>query len=367
MTLSIAAEKILIVAGGTGGHLVPAQIMAHYFQDRQHKVACIGTDGALEQKLLSSFELHTLRVTGLRGKSTWASVQGVMRMVGAFGRSLALLRQLKPKVILCMGGYVTVPVALAARVLRIPVVLHEQNAVAGLSNRYLAKVATTVLAAFPGVLTDKRHVAVVGNPLRPELKLSKSAQAEGDAGSMKLLVLGGSQGAERLNTCCMQVCAAGLRGVEVWHQTGARDYARVSAHYQQQDALVRCSAFIDDMSAAYAWADVVVSRAGALSVTEIAAAGLPALFVPFPYAVDDHQYSNAMTLVGAGAASVCRESAFSDETFRQYIRQWQQHPAELKAVGAKAYALSIPDADAKIYDACMTACQLKEERSASSR
>ncbi len=348
-------KSIVIAAGGTGGHIVPAQIMAEYFSNNGHAVLCIGTTGPMEKKLLAKFNFYGLAVTGIRGKTKFKSVIGLWLMVKAFFACIKQLKKVKANLVLCMGGYVTVPVALAARVLSIPIVLHEQNSIAGLSNRYLAKFAVKVLTAFPNAFPKEISVQEVGNPLRKSiLEIKRHAIDHKD---IHLLVLGGSQGAEKINTCCMEVFAdvANIDGFSIWHQTGSRDNERVVNYYLQKNSCIKSSEFIDKMGEAYAWADVVISRAGALSVFELGAAALPALFIPFPYAVDDHQYTNAKLLVDSDAAFICREDELTVEKIKEHLQKWRDNPQLLQAMGRRAHMVILLDAKEKIYAACMQA------------
>ena len=350
---SAPKARVVISAGGTGGHIVPAQIMAKYFQQHGYAVSCIGTTGALEKRLLSDFELHTLHVTGLRGKSKLDSFKGVWHMFIALLRSIKILLKLRPEVVLCMGGYVTVPVAIAAKLLGIPVVVHEQNAISGLSNRYLARIAVKVLSAFPDAFPNAITAEMVGNPLRDAiLQLPNRTAANSE---LHVLVLGGSQGAQKVNDFCMQAFAnlKNITNYQILHQTGKADFDRVTSFYAEHAVDVKCSAFIDNMADAYAWADVVVSRSGALSVSEIGAAALPALFIPYPYAVDDHQYENAKFLVSANAAYVWREDEVTAMELVKYLQQWQQNPRLLLEMGQRGHAVTILDAAEKIYSACI--------------
>jgi UDP-N-acetylglucosamine--N-acetylmuramyl-(pentapeptide) pyrophosphoryl-undecaprenol N-acetylglucosamine transferase len=350
-------KSIVIAAGGTGGHIIPAQIMAEYFSNNGHTVLCIGTTGSLEKKLLAKFNFYGLTVTGIRGKTKFKSVSGLWLMVKAFFECVKQLRKAKANLVLCMGGYVTVPVAFAARMLKIPIVLHEQNSIAGLSNRYLAKFASKVLTAFPNSFAEEIIAQEVGNPLRKSiLEIKRHAIDHKD---IHLLVLGGSQGAQKINTCCMEVFAdaANIAGFSIWHQTGGRDNERVFNYYQQKNSYVKFTEFIDNMGEAYAWADVVISRAGALSVFEIGAAALPALFIPFPYAVDNHQFTNAKLLVDSDAAFMCMEDELTVEKIKEYLQMWRDNPQLLQSMGRGAHMVILLDAKEEIYAACMQACK----------
>lgn len=301
---------VLIMAGGTGGHIYPGLAVADELRSRGVPVAWLGAEGGMETRVVPAhgLDLHTVAVGGLRGKGMKTRLLAPLMLVRALFASLAVLRKVKPRCVLSMGGYVAGPAGVAAKLAGIPLVVHEQNAVAGFTNRKLAAFAKRVLTGFPNVLPNGEWV---GNPVRARIAaLPPPAQRLANRGGRpRLLVLGGSLGARTLNTVVPKALAH-LRDTdaldnlepEVVHQTGERGLEEARAAYTEAGVAATIVPFIEDMAGAYEWADIVVSRAGALTVAELCAAGLEALLVPFPHAVDDHQTANARTMVDAGGA-----------------------------------------------------------------
>ena len=310
----IEKRRLVIAAGGTGGHVFPALAVAQVLARHGVVVEWVGSNRGLEARVVrdqAGFPLTELTVQGLRGRG----------LVGLLGLPMGLLRSLidcwrvlarvRPGLVLVFGGYVSFPVGLAARLQGRPLWVHEQNAVMGTANRWLARLAQRVLTSFSTTQHAPASAVCVGNPVREALTALPpvSARLMGEGQPLRLLVLGGSLGARALNQALPSV-VAGLQpvwphGLAVWHQTGTSEEAAVQQAYAAQPIVpqnLRVEAFIDDMAAAYQWADLVVCRAGASTVAELAAVGLPAIFVPLPHAIDDHQTSNAQALVQAGAA-----------------------------------------------------------------
>ena len=310
----VEKRRLVIAAGGTGGHVFPALAVAQVLARHGVVVEWVGSNRGLEARVVrdqAGFPLTELTVQGLRGRG----------LVGLLGLPMGLLRSLidcwrvlarvRPGLVLVFGGYVSFPVGLAARLQGRPLWVHEQNAVMGTANRWLARLAQRVLTSFSTTQHAPVSAVCVGNPVREALTALQpvSARSMGEGQPLRLLVLGGSLGARALNQALPSV-VAGLQtvwpqGLAVWHQTGTSEEAAVRQAYAAQPIVpqnLRVEAFIDDMAAAYQWADLVVCRAGASTVAELAAVGLPAIFVPLPHAIDDHQTANAQALVQAGAA-----------------------------------------------------------------
>lgn len=297
-----AAPHALMVAGGTGGHIFPALAVAHALKAAGWTVSWMGNPQSMEGRLVPShgFELQSLQFAGVRGKGLGAKLSLPWRLSRAILAARGSLQRLHPSVVLGFGGYLTAPAGLAARSLGIPVLLHEQNAIAGSANRLLRPWAQAVLTGFPSSFGPGRASEWVGNPVREDLLAMQEPQVRlsGREGPLRLLIIGGSLGAEALN----QVLPLALAEVpveqrpEVWHQTGEAHLAAVEQRYAHAGVQARCTAFVRDMQQAYAWADLLVCRAGAMTVSEVAAVGLPALFVPLPHAIDDHQTHNARWL-----------------------------------------------------------------------
>jgi UDP-N-acetylglucosamine--N-acetylmuramyl-(pentapeptide) pyrophosphoryl-undecaprenol N-acetylglucosamine transferase len=294
------ATRVLIVAGGTGGHVFPALAVASALRERGVEVTWLGTRRGMEAKRVpeAGFPLDWVEVRGLRGKGVVGWLLAPFRLLRALIQALAVMRRRAPDVVLGMGGFVSGPGGLAARLSGRPLVIHEQNAIPGLTNRLLSRLAGRVLVGFPGTFPGReRHT---GNPVRAAIARlpEPAARLAGRSGPMRLLVLGGSQGALGLNRVVPEALAelSPEARPEVWHQAGERHVALAQEEYGQAGVEGRVVAFIDDMSVAYAWADLVLCRAGALTIAELAAAGVGALLVPYPHAVDDHQSANAAFL-----------------------------------------------------------------------
>ena len=318
---------VVIAAGGTGGHVVPALAVADVLAARGVPVVWFGTHAGIEARLVpaAGIAVHWIDVAALRGKGPLGLLTGPLRLVRAIAHSALLLRRLRPRAVLGMGGFVSGPVGLAAVLLRRPLILHEQNALAGMTNRRLARFAARVLSAWPGAFGEAVRTEVVGNPVSGAIaalrtaSIGRPAAARGASGRaanapasgapLALLVVGGSRGARALNEIVPAAVALLDVPVTVRHQSGAADAEAVRARYAGTPAATRVEPFIDDMGAAYREADLVICRSGAMTVTELAALGLPSILVPFPHAVDDHQTLNARRLSEAGAALLVAQPA----------------------------------------------------------
>jgi len=349
------------MAGGTGGHVYPALAVARALQRESQEIVWLGTRAGLESRVVpaAGIELEWISVSGLRGKGLVTLLLAPFRLLLALSQALRLVIRHKPAAVLGMGGFASGPGGLAAWLLRRPLVIHEQNAIAGLTNRLLARLARVVLQAFPGSFSNGVRAETVGNPVREDIAALDAPElryADRD-GAVRLLVLGGSQGALALNRvvpAALALLPDELKPV-VWHQAGERTLDRARAAYEEHDVEVRLQPFIEDMAEAYAWADLVVCRAGALTVAELSAVGLPAIFIPFPAAVDDHQTANARPLVDAGAAAILQEKEFDGETLAGLLRTWLTSRDDLLARARKARAMAHPDALQRITGFCMEA------------
>ena len=320
----IVSPVIVIAAGGTGGHIFPAKAVATVLQERDYHIEWVGAATGLETQLVKEYPLHLLPVKGLRKRSIVSRIAACGYLVGSVIQAYVLLRRLKPRCVLAMGGYPAVPSGLAAKLLGIPLLIHEQNAAAGLSNRLLARIATRVLAAFPDAFPKRVHAEVVGNPVRESILAIRSPVSRYAARStrlLRILVIGGSQGAIPLNTWVLKALEtfAEKGQVEIWHQTGERDLQTVKSAYHRLHMTARVESFVA-VDEAFAWADAIVCRAGAGTVSEVWAVGIPAFFVPYPGAVDDHQFKNAMHLVNQQAAYIARQKDLSVEQFHTFWR-----------------------------------------------
>lgn len=378
-TVHSETKRMLVMAGGTGGHVFPALSIARCLQDQGALVEWLGTSAGLEARLVpeAGIRLHNISIGGLRGKGLLAKILGPVRIAHALWQSLRVMRHLKPHCVLGMGGFVSGPGGLAARLLGIPLVIHEQNAIAGFTNLMLLPLSTLAMEAFPGAFARKRElasalvrkclpgsghsVAQVGNPVRPDIAALPAPELRYHGEALRLLVIGGSLGARALNQLVPQVLAAYGEAERplVIHQCGSRNLDDTLAAYEKaglavgEGSRVKVAAFIDDMAAAYAQADLVICRAGALTVSELAAAGVASVLVPYPHAVDDHQSVNAGFLVSHGAARLMPESSLSISAMLALLSQLFASPAGLLEMAQKARAQAKPDADSVAARLCM--------------
>ncbi|MFP5358045.1 MAG: undecaprenyldiphospho-muramoylpentapeptide beta-N-acetylglucosaminyltransferase [Gammaproteobacteria bacterium] len=348
--------KIMIMAGGTGGHVFPALAVAQVLQQRGHQVVWMGAPDSFESRTVSAqgFPLREVRISALRGKGLLRLLSAPLLLLRAVWQAGAALRAERPQAVLGMGGFVAGPGGLAAWALRVPLLIHEQNAAAGLTNRVLARLARGVLQAFPQTLP---RGVTVGNPVRSSIvALPEPSQRPAHAGPARVLVLGGSQGARALNERLPEAlaCLPAAQRPEVWHQAG-RTLDLAQSAYARAQIPVRLEAFIADMAAAYGWADLVVCRAGASTVAELCAAGCAALLVPFPHAVDDHQTANGQYLVDGGAAQLVQERDLSAELLAQRLRDLLADRARLARMAQAARRLAWHDAAERIADHCLDA------------
>lgn len=354
---------VMIMAGGTGGHVYPALAVARGIAAMGRDVVWLGTRRGLEGRVIpqQQIPIEWISVSGLRGKGVVSWLLAPFRLLRALFQALSILRKTRPSVVLGMGGFVSGPGGLAARLLGRRLVIHEQNAVAGLTNRSLARIADRVLEAFPDSFPNpgriRSGVDTVGNPVRDEiLSLPEPGRRmAGRSGSLRLLVLGGSQGALCLNTMTPLALAQidGGQRPQVWHQAGARTLDQAKSAYRLHDIDARVEPFIEQMADAYGWADLVICRAGALTVFELAAAGLAAVLVPFPSAVDDHQTLNADWLVRAGAAVLLPEAELSADSLAAMILKFSGDRQGLLDMAGQARALAAPGACGKVVRACL--------------
>ena len=348
--------NVLIMAGGTGGHVFPALACAREFQARGYAVHWLGTPRGIENELVpqAGLPLHLINVSGLRGKSKLALLKAPFQLLRSLLQARRIVRELHPVCVLGMGGYVTGPGGLAARLAGVPLIIHEQNAVAGTANRLLSRIANRICEAFPNTFaaTDKRRTT--GNPVREELFLETPREPLAGR-KLKLLVLGGSLGAEPLNKllpAALEKIPADLRP-QVFHQAGKQHADITAERYRDAAVEAEVAPFIKDMARAYGWADLVVCRAGALTVSELAAAGLPSFLVPLPHAIDDHQSRNAEYLAKEGAAVLLPQHATDADTLAAQLTEVLMHPEKLEAMGRAARSLAKPDATRTVVDICL--------------
>lgn len=350
--------KIMIMAGGTGGHVFPALAVAREFQTGEADVFWLGTKRGIEARVVpeAGIELFTLPVQGVRGRGILGLLKAPGLILSALWQACRVLRSSRPDLVLGFGGFASGPGGIAARFLGKPLVIHEQNAVAGTTNRLLARIATRVLTAFPNVL---EHAVVVGNPVRADIA-NLPAPEERFAGrngseAPRLLVLGGSLGARFIN----QLVAPALAELteqqrpRVWHQAGREHAADTRTLYEEHKIAARVDDFIEDMGEAYAWADIVICRAGALTVSELMAVGVAALLIPFPHAIDDHQTRNAAVLVEAGAALARAQSDLSPTELAELLSGAFALPEQRLVMAQRGRQLAQPKAAQTVVHHCL--------------
>ena len=350
------SRKIVIMAGGTGGHVFPGLAVAHRLQADDWQVHWLGTPDRMEAELVPAhgFPIEFINIRGLRNHGLVRKLLAPSQIIKAILQALVILRRIKPDVVLGMGGYAAGPGGVAAKLLGIPLVLHEQNAAAGLTNRLLAKIASRILMGFEGAFPLTERSRVVGNPVRDEfLQLAQQPLKHYQAGAvLKILIVGGSLGARALNQVVPNALAK-LNKVEIRHQSGKGNASQVTDLYQSLGVTtVTVSEFISDMSAAYDWADLLICRAGALTVAEVAAAGIPAVFVPLPHAVDDHQTRNAESLTSRGAAVLMPQKEMTAGKLAALIAQWQSDPRQLQKMAQLSRAAAILNATDRVVSEC---------------
>ena len=349
-------KTLLIMAGGTGGHVFPGLAVADLLKSRGWNVVWMGNPDGMEAKIVPArgYEMSWVRFGALRGKGLLRKLMLPFNLMSAFWQAWQEIRRVKPDVVLGMGGYISFPGGIMAALAGCPLIIHEQNSIAGLSNRVLARFASRVVSGFPGALPKGRWV---GNPVRPEIScLPEPAErfaerATQSGNKLHLLVLGGSLGAVAIN----EAVPNGLSLIEhdkrplVVHQAGEKHLAKLEDNYAKAGVQANCVAFIEDMAGAYEWADLVLCRAGALTVAELAACGVASILVPFPYAVDDHQTFNAKFLASAGGAILLPQTEMTPESI-SLIRNYTH--GQLLQMAERARALAKPEAAAEVALAC---------------
>ena len=350
------------MAGGTGGHVFPALALARLLRQRSVEVVWLGTRRGLEARIVPAerIAVEWLSVGGLRGKGALTLLAAPFRVGLALVQALRVMWRRRPHAVIGLGGFVTGPGGVAAWLSRRPLIIHEQNAIAGFTNRCLAHFAREVLEAFPGSFGAGVRARAIGNPVRAEILAMQAPAARfaGRGGPIRILVIGGSQGAARLNTVVPAAIAPLARSIplEVRHQSGARWREAALESYAAAGARAEVIPFIEDMAGAYAWADLVVCRAGALTISELCASGIGAILVPFPAAVDDHQTANARFLVDAGAAVLIADAELTSERLAQELAKLCASRASLLAMAERARTLARPHATEDLAEACLKYC-----------
>ncbi len=358
----IDVRPVLIMAGGTGGHVFPALAVADELRSRGIPVVWLGTKAGIESRLVpqAGYPIEWLSIAGLRGKNILTLLLAPLRINIACWQALTILLRIKPCAVLGMGGFASGPGGLMAWAIDKPLIVHEQNAIAGLTNKILAKFATTVLQAFPDVF---KQAITTGNPVRQSIcDITRPEQRfiqhrENSAANLRLLIMGGSLGAAKLNEIVPQALAKIDKNthLEVVHQTGLKNIEAAKSHYLDEGVKAKVEAFIDDMPSVYKWADLVICRAGAMTVFELAAAGVASVLVPYPHAVDDHQTHNAHYLEQAGAAIIKQQETLTVDWLVEVINDFSANREKLLNMAIAARQLAKPNSAKNIANACVQA------------
>ena len=344
------------MAGGTGGHVFPALAVADELRERGVQVSWLGTRRGIEADVVpkAGISIDYIRISGLRGKGMLDLLYAPFKLIMALLQAIGVMRRVKPDAVLGMGGFVTGPGGIAAWLLRKPLLVHEQNAIAGLTNRLLRPFATRVMEAFPRSLAKALHT---GNPVRKTIAaLHEHSKPPVDAATkakLKLLVVGGSLGARALNQVVPQAMAQmqEQQRPEIWHQTGKKLFEETEKLYQENQVSARVAPFIDDMAEAYQWADLIMCRAGAMTVAEIAIVGLASILVPFPFAVDDHQTSNARYLSDAGAAILIQQKDLTPSVVLDLLQSMDVN--RINAMSQAARKMALPHSTRLVAEQCL--------------
>ncbi|MCP1726106.1 UDP-N-acetylglucosamine--N-acetylmuramyl-(pentapeptide) pyrophosphoryl-undecaprenol N-acetylglucosamine transferase [Natronospira proteinivora] len=356
----MSRRHCVIMAGGTGGHVFPGLAVARVLEQRGWTVSWLGTEAGLEARVVpeAGIELDVIAVQSLRGGGLSRWLQMPFRLARAVWQARRILTRRQPAMVLGMGGFASGPGGLAARSLALPLVIHEQNGVAGLTNRVLARMAARVLAGFPDSFPEKCRAEIVGNPVRRAVSALPPPEQrfEHRQGPVRILILGGSQGARALNEWVPQaVRQLPARQVQVRHQCGRRWREESLAAWQGSEIEVQVEAFISDMAEAWAWADLAICRAGALTVAELSAAGVASVLIPFPAAVDDHQTVNATYLERARAARLLPQPRLEAGELAELLKALTSDRSLLRNMAQRAREKACPDADQLVADACEAA------------
>jgi len=344
-------QPILLMAGGTGGHIFPALAIANALQAQDITVCWLGTQQGLEASIVpaANIEIKYISINGIRGKGGLSLLIAPFKIIRAIWQSLRILWRVRPIVVVGLGGFVTGPGGVAAWLLRIPLLIHEQNAIVGLTNRWLARLATVVMEAFPGTFPKNYHAIYTGNPLRTTIMALSSANRIVHK-PLRVLIIGGSLGAKVLNETVPLALQQVKGAIEVWHQTGKKQFDAMQRAYENAPFNTRISPFIEDIAAAYAWADMVICRAGALTISELAQAGVASLLVPYPYAVDDHQTYNARFLSEKGAAILLPQNELTVNKLTTLMTQLYNTPDHIQAMSMAARDCATPTALQQVVD-----------------
>jgi UDP-N-acetylglucosamine--N-acetylmuramyl-(pentapeptide) pyrophosphoryl-undecaprenol N-acetylglucosamine transferase len=354
-------KRVLIMAGGTGGHIFPGLAIAQYMRSQNVEVHWLGTPQGQEAHLVPSanIPLHFITINGLRGKRIQTLLAAPFKLVAAIWQSRRIIKRIQPDVVIGMGGFASGPGGIASWFLQRPLIIHEQNAKAGFTNKILGVFAKKILAGFPDAFPATSKVVTIGNPVRQEIAdMSNPTKRLQHSPKLRLLVLGGSLGAQALNEIMPKALAQmpNDQRPEVMHQTGEKNFAQTQDLYAAMQVTADLVPFITDMAHAYHWADMVLCRAGALTIAELCAAGLGAILVPYPFAVDDHQTANAHFMTTNGAAICIQQKDLMIDRLVDLIKQFTDAPEKRMAMAEAAYRLRYVNAVEKIFAICEEIC-----------
>lgn len=352
-------KTILIMAGGTGGHIYPALAVADYLKEQGFKLFWLGTEKGLEKRVVPEhgYSLLTIQVSGVRGKGVIKLCIMPFMLLFAIWQALLIMLKIKPTAVLGMGGFASGPGGIAAWLLRIPLLIHEQNAIAGITNKLLSRFACRIMAAFPNAFKQQDKLLITGNPVREDIMNIDSPEERfkhRNGEPLNILVLGGSLGAASLNERVPEAIALlSDCKISIRHQCGPKHSKSTFAKYEQLNLQAEVLPFIEDMAVEYSWADIVICRAGALTIAELATVGVGSILVPFPFAVDDHQTANATYLENGGAAIIMQQSQMTAETIKQCLSDFCQSYQRCIDMAVNARKLAKPKATRSVAEACM--------------
>lgn len=347
--------RVMILAGGTGGHIFPALAVAEELRSQGCEVRWMGTKAGMEARIVpdAGIPIEWLAVAGFRGKGLKTKLIAPLKLLLACWQAAGILRRFKPHVVLGMGGFVAGPGGLMARLFGIPLIIHEQNRVPGTTNRLLVKWADKTLEAFPRSFAADKKAVWVGNPLRRSIVAAMSQAKYQPSVNLKVLIVGGSLGAKALNETVPKALALAGGNLQIRHQTGEAMRDETEALYKNLGVQAEVLAFIQDMAAAYLWADIAICRSGAMTLSELAIAGLPAILVPFPHAIDDHQTANARYYSEAGAALLLPQTELNPETLAQQLKALLSEPERTKQMSENMKRLARSDAALQVAKICL--------------
>lgn len=351
-------KTFLIMAGGTGGHVFPALAVAQELMSKNDRVIWLGSQGGMEEGIVTKagIPFFGIKVSGVRGKGVIKQLLSPFKILSALFQAIKVIRQVKPNAVLGMGGFASGPGGIAAKLIGIPLIIHEQNSIAGMTNKILAKMSTSVMTAFPNAFNEGIACKEVGNPLRSEITQlyfdpdQKKCKRE----TIHLLILGGSLGAQSLNEIVPKTLSMLAKDIipSVRHQTGKNKAEPVKRAYLEAGIDADVTEFIENMAEAYKWADFVICRAGALTVSELCVAGLGSILIPYPHAVDDHQTKNAEFLVNGGAAWLLEQKNLNESVLSEILRPLLEKPERMSVLAEAAHKLARVDATESVANEC---------------